>query len=79
MRSWFGDRTSYAITGTIGIKRQSIEAFHVTSTDMNHYLDSVKTEIERYVDEMFSEYHRDYPDDETEFSVDIDLDLTVID
>ena len=79
MSSSFGSPSNYTISGTIGIKRQSVEAFHVTSTDMDHHLRSVNDDIKRYAQEIMSRYHRDYPDDDTEFCIDIDLHLTVVD
>ncbi len=79
MNSSYGSHSNYKITGTIGIKKQSVEAFHVTSTDMDHYLGSVNDDIKRYAQEIMSRYHRDYPDDDTEFCIDIDLHLTVVD
>jgi len=78
MNSAFGSRSSYTVTGTIGIKLQSVEAFHVQPTDMDHHLDSVVYEVEKYVNEIIRNYQRDYPDDDTDFDVDIDLQIKVV-
>lgn len=77
MSSSFGSHSSYTITGTIGIRKQSIEAFHVTSTDMDHYLSSVERDVDSYVDEIIRDYRHDYPDDPTDFSVSINLRLEI--
>ena len=78
MNSAFGSHSSYTVTGTIGIKLQSVEAFHVQSTDMDHHLDSVAYDVEKYVNEIIRNYQRDYPDDDTDFDVDIDLQIKVV-
>ena len=79
MSSSFGSHSSYTITGTIGIKKQSVEAFHVTSTDMDHHLRSVSSDIKSYVDDITRDYYRDFPDDPTDFHVNIKLNVEVVD
>ena len=78
MRSSFGHHSTYDVTATIGIRKQSVEAFHVTSTDMDHHLNSVKQDIERYVDGIIRDYRRDYPEDDTDFKVYVDVTLEII-
>ena len=70
--------SNYTITGTIGIKQQSVDAFHVTSTDMDHYLRSVERDVKEYADKIISRYRRDYPDDNTDFHISINLKITVV-
>ncbi len=79
MSSMFGSHSNYTITGTLGIKQQAAETFHVTSTDMNHYLNSVVRDIEEYANEVIREYQRNYPDDETNFKIEIDITLNIVD
>lgn len=79
MESLFGSHSNYSITGTIGIKKQSIEAFHVSSTDLSHYLDSVEREIKSYLSEITAKYRRDYPNDHIDFHFDINLKINVLD
>jgi hypothetical protein len=78
MDSDFGSHSNYTISGTIGIREQSIEAFHVTSYDMQHHLNAVEREISDYVREIIRKYQRDYPNDTTDFNISIELDLTVL-
>ena len=79
MSSMFGSHSNYTITGTLGIKQQAAETFHVTSTDMNHYLNSVVRDIEEDANEVIREYQRNYPDDETNFKIEIDITLNIVD
>lgn len=79
MTSSFGSHSNYLITGTIGIKAQSVEAFHVTSTDLSHHLASVESDIKRYAAEIIREYRRDYPNDDTDFNIDIELNIIIVD
>lgn len=78
MRSWYGDRSNYTISGTLGIKQSAIDAFHVTSVEMDQYANAVAGNIESYAHEIISQYRRDYPYDETNFNVEIEIEVTVV-
>lgn len=75
--SFFGSHSCYTVTGTIAISKQTVESFHVTSMDMKNLLNSVEREVRSYVDKIISDYRRDYPDDKTNFKIDIDLKLNM--
>lgn len=78
MSSLYGSHSKYTITGTIGISRQSMETFNIRRYDMDHHLDSVVREVKSYFNEVVDNYLMDYPDDDTEFSVEIHLRITVV-
>ena len=77
MTSNFGSHSNYTIYGTIGIREQSIEAFHVTSHDIQYHLNVVEREITDYVKEIIRDYRRNYPYDTTDFEVSIKLDFII--
>ena len=75
--SMSGGGSSYTISGTLGIKKQSVDAFRVSYTDMDHYSRSVGREIDSYAEQIVNEYRRDYPDDTTDFRISVSIDVMV--
>lgn len=75
--SMSGGGSSYTISGTLGIKKQSVDAFHVSYTDMDHYSRSVVREIDNYAEQIVNEYRHDYPDDTTDFHISVNIDVMV--
>lgn len=78
MNSVFGSHSEYTITGTIGVTAKSVEIFHVTSADMHSWLMAKKYEVEQYADEIIRNYRQDYPDDPTDFKINIEIDIAVV-